>query len=101
MKTKSQLRAKITFLPPESGGFSRPHSSGVKPQLKVGDLFTSCFVWAAKDDQVFEPGITYDVDLELPSWAQYGTRIYVGMPVELRDGTRIVATGRVDAILAQ
>jgi hypothetical protein len=98
MPNSMKIKAEITFLRPEEGGFSRPHRSGVKPQLKVKDEFTSCVVWADVPDQIFEPSIKYDVHLELLSWEQYKHAIHVTMPVQLNDGRRIVARGIITAI---
>jgi translation elongation factor EF-Tu-like GTPase len=99
MKPKPHMRAKVTFLTPEQGGFSRPHCSGIRPQLKVkDDLFTSCIVWADVEDQVFEPGVEYDVSLELLSWEHYRDGLYAGMPLQLNAGHRIVARGTIESI---
>lgn len=99
MKQKVHLKAKVTFLTREQGGFARSHCSGVKPQLKLrDDLFTSCIVWGTSESQIFEPGVEYNVKLELPSWDHYGKAIYVGMPVQLNEGQRIVGRGTIEAI---
>jgi hypothetical protein len=93
------MTAKVTFLPHDQGGFARPHGSGVKPQLKVKDhTFTSCIVWGESPDQVFEPGVEYAVSLELPLWEHYRNDLYAGMPLQLNDGSRIVARGTILSI---
>lgn len=72
----------------------RPRS-GIRPQLKVGDIFTSCVVRGPEDDSPFDSGVEYAVRLELLHWEQYKDKIYVGMPVQLNDGSRIIAHGKI------
>jgi len=95
----SQAQARIMFLSQSEGGRRTPAISGIKPQLKVGDIFTSCFVWGESTDQIFVPGVEYLVDLQFPFWEEYSDRFTVGMHVQLREGTRIIATGSISAIL--
>jgi hypothetical protein len=90
-----RIKARIVFRKPEEGGWSQPHYSGVKPLLRLGDIFTSCAVWGRTTDQVFEPGVEYEVNLEPALWEEYGHLIQLGMAVQLNDGSRIVATGIV------
>jgi translation elongation factor EF-Tu-like GTPase len=96
---KPHLKARIVFLKPEEGGFAKPHYSGVKPLLKVKDQFTSCIVWGTTPGQLFEPGEEHEVSLELPSWTEYKDAMFIGMPVQLNDGSRVVGRGVIDAIL--
>jgi hypothetical protein len=84
----------------DEGGFQRPHSSGIKPHMKIGDVFTSCIVWGQKDE-FFVPGQQYEVGLELPFWDTYKDGVYAGMPLQLNQGSRIVATGIVKEILGK
>ena len=62
------------------------------------DLFTSCIVLGTSADQIFEPGVEYNVELELPSWDQYSDAIYAGMLLQLNDGERIVARGTIESV---
>ena len=99
MRNKPQLRAKLTFMTKEQGGFTNPHSSGVKPLLKVKhDAYTSCVVWGDTDDQVFTPGAEYAVSIELPLWEHYRQWISAGMALELYQGSRVVARGAIEEI---
>jgi hypothetical protein len=61
----------------DEGGFQRPHS-----------------FWGQKEE-FFVPGQQYEVGLELPFWIAYKDGVYAGMPVQLNQGSRIVATGIV------
>jgi hypothetical protein len=69
--------------------------SGVHPQIKVGDEgFTSCVVRSRNsDEEVFEPGRQYEVTLELMFWAEYGRLVREDLPIELFEGSRLVARG--------
>jgi hypothetical protein len=97
---RAHLIAKVVFLTPEQGGFSYPHWSGVKPLMKVSDHdYTSCIVWAETEGEVFQPGVEYNVSLELPLWQHYRNDIYAGMPLQLSDGKRPVALGTIVSII--
>jgi translation elongation factor EF-Tu-like GTPase len=101
MINNSQLRATIRFLTPEEGGRITPTFSGIKPNLKVNDIFTSSFVWGDHVNQLFNPGSSCSVLLELPMWEEYRESIHVGMPVELNEGSRVIATGTIEKILVE
>lgn len=88
------LRAEITFTLPQDGGFTRTPQSGVRPQLAVGDIFTSCVVRPVDGDDVMKIGEPIEVTLELPFWAEYRDKFIEGMAVVLHDGSRVVARGR-------
>jgi len=65
----------------------------------VRDLQTSCIVHGATPEQVFEFGEEYEVTLELLSWDHYKDAIYVGMPVQLSEGSRTVGLGTIEGIV--
>lgn len=83
----------------QEGGRSTPPLSGVQPHLKIQDTFTSCFVWGEIPEQQFLLGVEYDVLLELQLWDQYKNSIYIGMPVQLNEGSRVVATGTIKEMI--
>jgi hypothetical protein len=102
MRPKPQLRAKVTFLTPDQGGFARPKQSGVRPHMKVNDVFTSCYVWGDSEDQVFELGVEYEVGLELLCWKDYRHEIHAGMPLQLNQGSQqVVGRGTILAIIGE
>ncbi|MGC4119355.1 MAG: hypothetical protein QM765_33275 [Myxococcales bacterium] len=70
-----------------------PPASGYRPALKVGDVFTSCAVHAQDDTEVFEPGRTYNVLLEVLFWDEYRDRFTKDLQVELFEGSRCVGRG--------
>ena len=102
MTPKPHMIAMVTFLTRDEGGWSQRHWSGVKPALKVKNgTFTSCIVWGQSEDQMFEPGVEYEVRLELLVWKDYCNEVYSGMPVQLNEGSRVVGRGSVVAIIAE
>jgi hypothetical protein len=42
---------------------------------------------------VFEPGRPYDVAIEVLFWDEYGSKFKLDDPVELFDGSRLIARG--------
>jgi hypothetical protein len=67
--------------------------SGVRPHLKVGEVFTSCVVRSEAVAQ-FQLGVEYDVTLEILFWDEYGYLFREDMDVELFEGSRLVARGK-------
>jgi hypothetical protein len=87
-----KFAARIRFVSPAEGGFSRPPLPGVRPQLRVGDVYTSCVV-QSKSDQPFEFGQEHEVTLEILFWDEYGRLFTRETSVQLFDGNRLVAQG--------
>ncbi len=94
-ETESRVvRARLTFVPASEGGRSTPASSGIKPLLKLGRILTSCVVRMSNGgDGVFVPGQLYEVTLEILFWSEYGPLFDATAPVELYDGSRLIAKG--------
>ncbi|RSM51478.1 hypothetical protein DMB66_41680 [Actinoplanes sp. ATCC 53533] len=84
----------MTFLPTSEGGRTTPAMSGVRPQLKVGNRFTSCIVRSAREEQVFQLGREYDVELDLIFPEEYQDSIDLRSAIELFDGSRLIAVGQ-------
>ncbi|BAU85074.1 hypothetical protein SLA_4186 [Streptomyces laurentii] len=91
------MRARVTFLPMSEGGRRTPAMSGIRPRLKVGDRFTSCIVRSNIGDDVFLLGQEYEVELELVFRPGNRDAPAPGDPVELFEGGRRIATGRLKA----
>lgn len=87
------LVAKIRFLAPAEGGRSTPAQTGIRPHLKLGEVFTSCIVTSTGTVQTFEFGNEHEVNVEIPFWKEYGHLLRFGDPVELFDGSRPIARG--------
>lgn len=95
MTTKT-IGAKIRFLTTSEGGRSAPAEPGVRPHLKLGDIFTSCTVQPLTPELTFQPGTVYDVKIEIPFWDEYGALFRRNDPVELFEGSRLIARGSWD-----
>src|SRR5262245_26032062 len=100
MSPTPHIHVKVTFVHSEDGGRNLPFRSGSRSTLKVGDIFTSCIVWGETEEQVFDFGVEYDVNLELLSWDFYKDMIQPGMQAQLNEGTRTVGLGRINAIFS-
>jgi hypothetical protein len=88
-----RLRALIRFLTIDEGGRLSWAEDGIRPQLKLGEISTSCTVRSAEGARQFEPGVEHLVDLELMHWDHYGHLIDLREPVVLLEGSRVVARG--------
>lgn len=89
----NSVRARIRFLTIEEGGRMSWAEDGIRPQLKLGDISTSCVVRSSMGVRQFEPGVEHDVELELMHWDQYAHLIELAEPVVLLEGSRVVAKG--------
>jgi len=89
------ITARIRFLTVEEGGRLDPARDGIRPQLKLGDVLTSCVVSSLDGVSVFDAGVMYDVGLEVMFWDEYSHLFSRQNPVELFDGSRLIAEGEV------
>lgn len=87
------VQARIKFLPPEEGGRLEPARDGIRPQLELGEIHTSCIVRSISDHQVFDSGVFYEVEIDIPHWDHYSALFDRNRPVRLFDGSRLIATG--------
>ena len=87
------LPARITFLPESEGGRSNPALPGIRPHLRMRDIFTSAVVHSLGDVRGFQPGVDYDVVIEILFWDDYAARFDPSEGVELYDGSRLIAKG--------
>ena len=88
------LQASIRFLLTAEGGRLTAPMSGVRPHIKLGEVFTTAIVHSLTKDEVFELGRDYEVDLEILFWEEYGHLWREDAPIELFDGNRLIARGR-------
>lgn len=94
-----KIKANVTFLPAEAGGHCKPVLPGIRPQFRVGSLFTSSIVLPVGDIQVFERNVPYQVMIELPFGSHYREHINVGAPVQLNDGSRVIGMGSLEEVI--
>ncbi len=85
--------ARIRFLTPEEGGRPTAPSSGVRSQIRLGELQTSCIVEDDSGQAQFQLGETVEVHIRVmfPDWV--GEAFALLKSVELFEGSRLVATG--------
>src|SRR5207244_3262683 len=87
------ISARVTFLSPSQGGRSTPARSGIRPHVKLGDVFTTSIVRSRQGDEEFEFGRSYEVAVEIMFWDEYGHLFRPDAPLELFDGDRLIARG--------
>ena len=66
------------------------------------DVYTSVYVWGDTEDQIFELGVEYEVDIELMFWNEYRHEIHAGMPLQLNQGARqVIGRGTILSIIGE
>jgi hypothetical protein len=90
-----RISAVIRFLTTSEGGRFTAAMDGVRPQLKLGEIFTSCIVHGRGPNEPFELGVEYRVTLELVFLEKYGGLLSPSTVLALFEGNRLVATGRL------
>lgn len=85
--------ARVRFLSTAEGGRLEPAQDGIRPQLDLGDVKTTCVVRSAAGGRIFDADQTYDVELEIVFWDQYGHLFNPDDPIRLYDGSRLIAIG--------
>lgn len=84
---------------PRAGQEAAPPLSGYHPQIKAGDLFTSCAIEATDRDVIFMFGYTFDVVLRLLFPNQYGHLFAAGDDVSFYEGEVCVGVGKIIEVL--
>jgi len=86
--------AVVKFLNKDEGGRYFPPSAGYKPQLKIDEEFTSCFI-TPKDASVgtMNFGVEHDVFLELQFEDLYFKKIKKNMDIKLYEGNKLIGVG--------
>ena len=92
------IEAEITFVPTELGGRKTPAFSGYRPQFYYDGTD-----WDAEqeypDVESVLPGQTVRALLRFFRPEAHVGRVHVGLEFEVREGSRVVARGRVTKIL--
>ena len=87
-------KAKIIFLSKEQGGRHTPPSSGYKPNIKIGEILTSCIVTPVDSSiTIMDFGIEYFVFIELQFESLYLDNIYKGIKIHLYEGRKLIGMG--------
>ena len=92
------LEAEIIFSPTEQGGRSVPGFSGYRAQFYYDEHDWDA-VYEFPDNENVSPGETARVFLRFLSPSGHVGRVHAGMDFHVREGTRVVARGRVTEIL--
>lgn len=89
-----KLKATVIWKSVEEGGLSPPLTSGIQPSFHVAqDLIISRIIHPHQKQM--QPGVPYEVTVELPYGEVYEKKITEGMVFTLNVGARIVASGVV------
>jgi hypothetical protein len=86
--------AKVRFLSAAEGGRLEPARDGMRPHLKLDDVMTTCIVRSTTGETVFDSEQTYDVEIEIVFWVQYSHKFTLDAPIQLFDGSRLIAVGK-------
>jgi elongation factor Tu len=92
------IEAEIAFVPTEQGGRKTPAFSGYRPQFYYDGLDSDADQ-EYPDVESVAPGQTVRALLRFFSPDRQVGRVFVGMEFQVREGTRVVAHGRVTKIL--
>ena len=87
--------ARMIFWEQELGGRYIPPQSGFKPQIKIGAVHTSCFVYSNEGVEIFELGKAFMVRIELMYPDVYGGQLKIGDKIELYEGNKQIGEGEI------
>jgi len=99
-RDKTDFIATVTYLTPEQGGRKTPAHTGYRPHFQIEgyDIITSAQqTFIGKD--IVMPGETVDAQVILLCPKVFFKRLFVGQSCEFCEGARLVATGKIKAIL--
>jgi len=89
------MLAKITLWGPQRGGRNTPPHSDYRPHLHLGETYTSCKIESTEGVELFEFDTEYDVRLTLAFPETYQDKLHIGDDVDLYEGSKQVANGRI------
>jgi hypothetical protein len=87
------MLADVRFLRPEEGGRLEPARDGVRPQLKIGEIFTSCLIRSTDGAAIFDDDESHLVAITIIFWEEYKSSFDELSPVELFEGSRRIGIG--------
>jgi len=92
--------ADLKYLTTEEGGRQTPAFSGYRPQVKFDfdEMQTSGQQTFLNKDTVY-PGDTVEAAIRILSVEHFENRLTEGMTFEFREGSRVIGTGKIMAIL--
>lgn len=89
------LDAVVRFLSPEEGGRFTAPADGVRSQLRLGEVMTSCVVRNTDGAQQIPLGVDIPVRIELMFGSTYESEARRLTTIELYEGKKLVGRGRV------
>ena len=87
--------AKVLFFGPDRGGRFTPPQPGYHPQVKIGDIYTSCEITSLDEKVAFEFNIEYLVVFRLLFPEQSSGHLSVGSAVWFYEGHHAIGQGVV------
>jgi translation elongation factor EF-Tu-like GTPase len=97
-KYPRDIEARITFLTSDQGGRRTPARTGYLPQFSYDGQDWDA-IQTYPDRETVNPGETVTAYLAFLSPEQHKGKLYPGKEFQVREGTRVVATGIVTKIL--
>jgi hypothetical protein len=91
--------AKVIFPGPIAGGRETPPLTGYHPQIKAGDLYTSCRIMSVDGNEVFDLDVEHLVLLELLLPEEYAECFAAGNEVTFFEGSHQVGSGIILDVL--
>ena len=95
---RPHLNAEITFLRTMEGGLQGPVRSGQHLQFYY-DVFAWDAIHIFPGREWVYPGQTVSAAITFLSSDSHGSGLYVGKQFEIREGTHVIARGRVTGLL--
>jgi spore coat protein CotH len=94
------FKAKLNFFGEDKGGRISPPGSGVRPQIEIGNIQTSCTVCSYENAvAIFDFDIEHTVTLEIMHPSEYGKVLKVKDIVRLFEGHKQIAEGTITALV--
>jgi translation elongation factor EF-Tu-like GTPase len=91
--------ANVTFPGPDAGGRETPPLTGYHPQIRAGDVYTSCRIMSVGGKEVFDLDVEHLVLLELLFPEEYARCIAPGDAVTFFEGSHQVGSGIILDVL--
>ena len=90
-----EVKAELSLIRTEDGGRLSGITTGYRPPLYIGDLSSPCAITRLYETEWLEPGHSSVVDIIILWPESLGESYKPGAVFELREGPRVVATGKI------
>jgi translation elongation factor EF-Tu-like GTPase len=85
----------VEFFDATTGGRNTPPMSGLRPQVELAGVHTSCTVDSVDGAPTFSFGIKHRVTLALLHPSRFPGALEAGMVVRLFEGSKLIGLGKV------